>query len=161
MKTRIILLALTGLLFFSGCSNDNETVETLKYPIEGLWIGTQTCDNDKIENSDNYYSLIVYEDGSILTKGKGADGRVYYASGTWTLSPDDNFTATITTLFFKGPPVTQVFTFHYSDSGVLTDGRWKDTVNGSQLGHFSTMKHVVVKSEKSEKKFLNSFLSQR
>lgn len=159
MKINIFLLTALCLLLFCGCNSDNKIVETIKYPIEGLWIGTQTCDNDHKESSDNFYSMVVYEDGSILTKGKGSDGNTYYATGSWSLSSNNLFTATITTLIFRGPPVTQAFTFTYSDSGVLTNGRWKDTLNGTQLGHFSTMRHIPVTKEKADNRIMNSFLS--
>src|SRR5690242_7575292 len=144
MKAKIILTVVISLLIFSACKKDTTTPapESPTYPIEGLWIGTQTVDNDPSATTDNYYSLVIYKDGSILTKGKGADGNTYYATGSWSLSPNNIFTATITTLLFNGPAVTQKFTFTFSDVGEMTDGRWEDTINGSQVGHFSTMKRV-------------------
>lgn len=145
MKSKLIVAAfICILLAASSCKKDSTTPAppSPKYPIEGLWIGTQTVDNDPTSTSDNYYSLVIYEDGSILTKGKGSDGNTYYASGTWSLSSSNIFTATITTILFNGPAVTQAFTFTFSDVGVMTDGKWKDTVNGTQVGHFSIMKRV-------------------
>lgn len=145
MKSKLIVPAfICILLAASSCKKDSTTPTppSPKYPIEGLWIGTQTVDNDPTSTSDNYYSLVIYENGSILTKGKGSDGNTYYASGTWSLSSSNIFTATITTLLFNGPAVTQAFTFTFSDVGLMTDGKWKDTVNGTQVGHFSIMKRV-------------------
>jgi len=145
MKSKLIAITLIALLLItSSCKKDSTTPAqvTPKYPIEGLWIGTQTVDNDPTSTSDNYYSLVIYEDGSILTKGKGSDGNTYYATGTWSLSSGNIFTATITTLLFNGPAVRQAFTFTFSDVGVMTDGKWQDTVNGTQVGHFSIMKRV-------------------
>ena len=158
MKPKIILLAVTCLLIFSGCNND-ATVETPKYPIEGLWIGSFTVDNDPSQSNTYFYSLSIFPDGSVLTKSLGADDNYYFNTGTWTLSPDSVFSATIVSINFPGPAVTENITAHYSDSGEMTNGKWTEIANGSQSGKFPTMKKLV-NSTKADKKYLNSFLSQ-
>jgi hypothetical protein len=158
MKTRIFLLAVIGLFIFSGC-NENTTVETAKCPIEGLWLGSFTVDNDPLHTDTYSYSFSIFPDGSVLTKSLGADGKDYFNTGTWRLSADSVFSATIVSINFPGPAVTENITAKYSASGVMTNGKWTEIANGSQSGKFSTMK-ALIKNTKDNKKYLNSFLSQ-
>lgn len=158
MKTRIILLAAIGLIIFSSC-NENTTVETPKYPIEGLWLGSFTVDNDPHHTDTYFYSFSIFPDGSVLTKSLGADGKYYFNTGTWRLSTDSVFSATIVSINFPGPAVTENITAHYSASGEMTNGKWNEIANGSQSGKFSTMKELI-NPTKEDKKYLNSFLSQ-
>ena len=158
MKTKIIFLAVIGLVVFSRCSKDNTIVETTTYPIEGLWLGSFTVDNAP-QPARYFYSFSIFPDGSVLTKSLGADGNYYFNTGTWTLSADSIFSATIVSINFPGPAVTENITANYSASGEMTNGKWTEIANGSQSGKFSTMKEII-KNTKAEKKFLHSFLSQ-
>jgi len=160
MKTKIILLAATCLLVFSACSKDSATVENDQYPIEGLWLGSFTVDNDPRQPDTYFYSFSIFPDGSLLTKSLGADGKYYFNTGTWRLSEDSVFSATIVSINYPGPAVTESITANYSASGEMTNGKWTEIANGAQSGKLSTMKEII-KSSKAEKKFLNSFLSQR
>lgn len=116
---------------------------TATYPIQGLWIGTYSQDGS---SGQSFYSFIVYPDGILVTRGKGFDGKYYYSSGTWNLSNDNIFTATIVSFVTPGPnPVTQSITAIYSTTGVLTNGTWKDVINTNSTplsGTFSTMQRV-------------------
>jgi hypothetical protein len=144
MRTKFILSALFAILLIaSSCEKqDNNPFSSTKYQVAGLWIGTYTVDNDKTAPGVYFYSYAVYPDGSILIKGLGADGNYYYSTGNWQLSGANLFTATITTLIFNGPPVTQTITANYSDNGKMTDGVWADIKNGVQKGKLSTMQRV-------------------
>ena len=157
MKIKFILTsALVAFLFISSCKKDvvtntvikqdtttiiqhDTTIATVVYPVEGLWIGTYTVNNDPTAPGVYFQSLSIYPDGSILTKGLGADGNYYYASGSWTLSGSNVFSATIISINFPGPPVTQVITATFSDTGKMTGGVLVDTQNGTQTETFSTL----------------------
>ena len=126
-------LTLVNLVFFinlSSCTKDNAVPTTTPtYPIEGLWIGTYNSDQVPSQG-DLYYSFIVKPDGSILTEGLGGDGNMYYARGTWTLTSDTVFAATIVTFVTPGPyPVTQSIKASFSKEGKLNNGTWEDTNN--------------------------------
>jgi len=83
----------------------------------------------------------VYPDGSILVKSLPADGHNYYSVGTWTLSDVNVFSATITTINFDGPQVTQTITANFLKTGEMTNGVWTDIKNGHQTGKL-VMKRV-------------------
>jgi hypothetical protein len=142
MKIKFFLPTLFAILLFASSCQKQDSSASATYQVAGLWIGTYTVNNDKTAPGVYFYSYAVYPDGSILTKGLGADGNYHYSSGNWQLSSTNVFTATITTLIFNGPPVTQTLTAIYSDKGKMTDGVWKDTKNGVQTGNFSTMQRV-------------------
>lgn len=143
MKTKLILACfLVTLLAFSGCKKDTSTPDPVSptYPIEGLWIGTFTVDNNPSQPGSYYYSYAIYPDGSVLVKSRPADGNNYYSTGTWTLSATNKFSATITTMNFSGPQVTQTITADFVNTGEMT-GVWNDTINASQTGKLS-MKRI-------------------
>lgn len=142
MRIKFFLPALFAILLFASSCQKQDSSASPKYQVAGLWIGTYTVNNDKTAPGVYFYSYAVYPDGSILTKGLGADGNYYYSTGNWKLSSTNVFTATITTLIFNGPAVTQTLTANYSDKGKMTDGVWADTKNGVQTGNFSTMQRV-------------------
>lgn len=108
-----------------------------------MWVGT-FCANGI--TGEAFYSLIIYPDGTLVTRGKGSDNNYYYSSGTWTLSSDNIFSGTIVSFVTPGPnPVTQTITAKFSNTGVLTNGIWKDVVNlngGMLTGTYPTMKRV-------------------
>lgn len=140
MKKILSVLVIT--LFLISCKKDCDT-PTPTYPIEGLWIGTYTVDNLPSQGS-LYYSFIIKPNGEVLTEGKGGDGVTYYAAGTWELT-DNTFTATYTSINFKGLPVQQSATATFSNTGTLTNGTWEDinNPNGPALsGKFSTFNRV-------------------
>ncbi len=144
MRVKFILLALFAILLFTtSCEKEKDDPTTSsKYRVEGLWIGTYTVDNDKTAPGVYFYSYSVYPDGTILIKGLGADGNYYYSTGNWQLSNTNVFTATVITVMFNGPAVTQTITANYSDTGKMTDGVWTDVKNGVQVGKLSTMQRV-------------------
>jgi hypothetical protein len=141
----LTIFAFASLLFqISSCKKADAQPTTI-YPIEGLWIGTYASPAVPSQGS-LFYSFVIYPDGTLLTKGKGGDGKYYYSSGTWTLSSNNIFSGTIVSFVTPGPhPVTQCITATYSNTGTLTNGTWKDTnnPNGTGLsGTFSTMQRV-------------------
>jgi hypothetical protein len=105
-------------------------------------LGTFTVNNDPSAAGVYFYSFSIFPDGSVLTESQGSDGNYYYNKGTWALSADTLFSATIDSINFPGPAVTENITATFSDSGVMKDGTWTESANGSQSGHFSTMQRV-------------------
>jgi hypothetical protein len=140
MKFKSILVAfLVTALAVTSCQKDSTPPppDTPKYPVEGLWIGTYTVDNNPSQSGVYNYSYSVYPDRSILVKGTGADGNTYFSTGQWTLSNANEFSATFTSMNFLGAQVTQAITANFSDSGKMTGGVWTDIENASQTGKFS------------------------
>lgn len=140
MRIKLILpLLLVTVFAFSSCQKDEATAPTPTptYPVEGLWIGTFTVDNNPSQSGIYYFSYTVYPDGSILVKTLASDGNNYYSPGKWTLSNSNEFSATFTSLNFSGLEVTQTVTANFSDTGKMTDGVWTDKKNANQTGKFS------------------------
>ena len=140
MKIKSILAVfLVAALAASSCKKDptSSTPATPTYPVQGLWTGTYTVDNNPSETGSYFFSYAVYPDGSILVKTLGADGNTYYSTGNWTLSNANEFSATFTTMNFNGAQVTQTITANFSDTGKMTSGIWNDLKNGGQTGKFS------------------------
>jgi len=133
----ILLLFLVTTFAVSSCQKDPVSPSATTYPVQGLWIGTYTVDNNPSQPSSYFYSFAVYPDGTILIKGVGADGITYYSTGSWKLSSTNEFSSTFTTLNFDGPQVTQTITVDFSDTGKMTNGVWTDIKNGTQTGKFS------------------------
>jgi len=116
---------------------------TPTYPIGGLWIGTYTV--DQLPSQPAYHaSLAIYPDGTVVAKGQGATGAYGYAAGTWTLSTSNILTTTVTTIGTGGQPITSVGTFTYSNTGTLTNGTWRETINpyGPLTGKYSTFQRI-------------------
>lgn len=140
MKIKSILAVfLVTVLAVSSCKKDStsSTPPTPIYPVQGLWTGTYTVDNNLSEAGSYFFSYAVYTNGSILVKTLGADGNTYYSAGNWTLSNANEFSATFTTMNFNGVQVTQTITANFSDTGKMTSGVWTDSKNGDQTGKFS------------------------
>lgn len=131
-------------LLFLSCEKNNDAV-TPTYSIQGLYIGTYTV-NQQPTQPPLAYSFIIYPDGTLSTKGKGANGKDAYSTGTWTLNANSVFTGTITQyLTTTATPITQSVTGTFSTSGEITNGTWTDVTNpyGPLLsGKFSTMLRV-------------------
>ena len=141
-------LAQTNVIHDTVKINIHDTVKYCPasvYPIQGLWVGTYSVDALPSQGQ-LFASLIIYPDGTIVTRTKGGDGKYYYASGTWNLSSSNVLTATI--VYFVTPgtnPVTQSITATFSSTGVLTLGTWKDVINTNSTplnGAFSEMQRV-------------------
>ncbi|HSN09760.1 MAG TPA: hypothetical protein VLS85_12030, partial [Hanamia sp.] len=127
MNIKFVLTAfLAAALTVSSCQKDSTspTPATTTYPVEGLWIGTFTVDNNPSQAGTYYFSYSVYPDNTILVKTRAADGNNYYSIGTWSLSNSNEFSATFTSTNFNGPQVTQGITANFSDSGKMTNGIW-------------------------------------
>src|SRR6478735_1151671 len=106
----MLLFAATSIIFqMSSCKKADAQINcpTPTYRIAGLWIGTYSV-NCIPEQGKLFYSLSIYPDGTLITKGEGGDGKYYYSSGTWTLSNNNIFSATVTTFVTAngGSPVT-------------------------------------------------------
>ena len=142
MKLRLpfTLLIACLMLSFASCKKD----KPIKYPIEGLWIGTYTVDRYP-DQKPLFYSFSVKPGGTILTESKGSDGISYYSEGTWALT-GNKFSFNITTITFKPLPIKQSGMLTFEDSGKMTDGTWQDTDNPyikpGNSGKFSTMNRV-------------------
>jgi hypothetical protein len=139
LKSTAITLLLISTLLIS-CKKDSEAPKTEPtYPITGVWIGTYT--QDQATAQSNYsYAYSIFPDGTILTKGGANDGLTHYASGTWTLTSDSLFSATIMTINVYETPITQNISAIFSSKGTLTNGVWANAVpiNGTTFsGKFS------------------------
>jgi hypothetical protein len=141
MKTKLLsLLLIYAVVLNFSCSKDKDNPT---YQVAGLWIGTYTV-TQLPQQQPLYYNFSVKPDGKILTEGVGADGKTYYAKGTWTLT-GNIFTATYTSINYNGSQVTQSATLTYDKSGNMTNGTWTDVINpngGSLSGAFNTMARV-------------------
>ena len=139
MKTvGIYLIALFSFVCLGSCKKDKPT-----YPVAGVYTGTYTVDNMPSQGS-LAYSMSVFPDGSITTKGKVSQGAEGFASGTWTIS-GNAFSATITAIGVSGDPIVQSIKATFSNQGTLSDGTWKDTHNpytAPLSGKFSLMQRV-------------------
>jgi hypothetical protein len=136
-----IIAVFLSIILLSSCTK--ESINT--YPIEGLWIGSYTVDGLPLQG-EHFYSLAVYPDGKVVTKSKAADGKDHFSSGTWAMSSNNIFSATITTVSPNSgsTAITQEITATYSKSGILTNGTWNDTVSPytKNKGKFSTFQRV-------------------
>jgi hypothetical protein len=129
--------------FLTSCKKDAEEPKGPTYPIAGLWIGTYT--QDQLSKQSSYaYSFSIYPDGTMLTKGAADDGSIHYSSGTWTLTSDSLFSATITTINVYETPVNQNISAIFSPKGTLTNGVWANSVpiNGTNFSGKFSLKRV-------------------
>jgi len=82
----LIVFSFAIILFQISCKKgalaDTKTPPTIK----GLWVGSYTVD-DQPGWGEQYFSLIIKPDGTMLTDSKGA-GQQHLAPGTWTLKND-------------------------------------------------------------------------
>ena len=115
------------------------------YPVAGLYTGTYSVNSNFNIPGQFDYSFTIYPNGSFITRTAQTGGTIF-ASGKWALSGNNVFTATSTSFYgSQGSPVTQVFTANFSNSGVLTNGVWRDSINTNSTplaGTFSTMQRV-------------------
>lgn len=143
MKLRsILLLFALAVTFMVACTKDNMPST---YPTAGLYLGTYTVDQFPAQGSQ-FFSIVLYADGSMITKGKGGDGSDLYGAGSYTIT-GSAFSATVNSFVksSQGVPVTQSITATYSNKGTLTNVSWKDTVNPfgtPNTGQMSTMQRV-------------------
>ncbi|MDO3640969.1 hypothetical protein [Mucilaginibacter sp. L3T2-6] len=82
----LIVFSFAIILFQISCKKgalaDTKTLPTIK----GLWVGSYTVD-DQPGWGEQYFSLIIKPDGTMVTDSKGA-GQQHLAPGTWTLNND-------------------------------------------------------------------------
>lgn len=140
MKRNTFLTLLAFVFALVSCKKDHPVI----YPVEGLWIGTYTVDQNP-NQSPLFYSFSVKPDGTILTESKGGDGVSYYSEGTWTLT-GDQFAFTIKTINVEPSPIKQSGKLTFHNSGKMTNGTWEDIENPytktGNKGKFSTMNRV-------------------
>lgn len=136
------------LLFQTSCKKDevaatnNTPCPTATYPISGLWTGTYSSNSSL--GTASFYSLTIYPDGTILTKGLISPGNYGYGTGTWTLN-GNTFSATTSNMaVLPGDVITQSMTATFSNTGTLTNATWHDTVNrwGLQSGILSNVVRI-------------------
>ena len=133
-KSVLTLFLLAGLFF--SCSKSDTTPTptpvTPTYAIEGLWIGTYTCDQLPSVGSQ-YFSYIIKPDGTMLWEGKASTDQ-YIAKGTWNLA-GTAFTSTVTNIYSTagGPTnITQTSTATFNDTTAkLNTGVWQNTTGGA------------------------------
>ena len=141
---KIIAATLTILLLsqITSCTKETTTTSTETYHVPGLWIGQYSTSG----TSGSYYSSYVfYPDGTLVQKNIGTPPAqtVIYATGNWSLA-DSTLTCNTTTLNYTSI-VSQNLKFTYSNTGILSNGTWKNTTADNGIfytGTFSTMKRV-------------------
>ncbi|MEP6675935.1 MAG: hypothetical protein ABJA78_12295 [Ferruginibacter sp.] len=146
----LTVFSATALLFqMTSCKKaDAQTAScpVATYQVAGLWTGTYSV-NSIPAQGQLFYSFVIYTDGTILTRGKGGDGKYYYSSGTWAVSGTNVFSATIISFVTPnaGLPITQSITGTYASNGTMSNLTWADTnnPNGPSLsGQYSSMQRV-------------------
>ena len=144
MKIKVFSLALMATLFLASCTKDDDDspAPDPTYPVEGLWVGTYKV-NELPAVGPLPYSFAFSPDHTVVTAGKGDDGKIYYAAGSWTMS-DSVITATYTTLNYGAYQVKQSSTLTYHNDGTITNGTWTDVENpaGHLSGTFQNLKRV-------------------
>ena len=130
MKKALCLVKFIVFVFFlvqiSSCKKDDTPVTTvLKYPIQGLWIGSYTVDGqDKL--GAQYFSFIIKPDGTIIADTKG-DNQQHLSIGTYTLNGTTlNCTFTCVYGIQSNIGVTETSTATWDKTGKLL-GTWKNT----------------------------------
>jgi hypothetical protein len=141
LRNLLLLFAFVGT-FVVACTKESMPST---YPTAGLYIGTYTVDQIPAQGTQ-FFSMVLYADGSMITKGKGGDGSDLYGAGTYTIT-GSAFSATVNSFVksAQGVPVTQSYTATYSNKGTLTNVSWKDTVNPfgtANTGKTSTLQRV-------------------
>ncbi len=108
----------------------NECTKNSTYPIQGLWIGTYTSDQQPGAGSQ-YYSYIIKPDGTMIYDAKASTNQ-YIAIGTWNLV-GTTFTTTYTNIWSTlGPTgVTQSATATFDNTGKLKNGTWQNAGGGA------------------------------
>lgn len=82
----LIVFSLSIILFQISCKKGALADPTPVTSIHGLWVGSYTVD-DQPGWGEQYFSLIIKPDGTMITDSKGA-GQQHLAPGTWTLKSD-------------------------------------------------------------------------
>ena len=129
------LLLTISLIPFTSCNKSNDT-PSAQHTIQGLWIG-----NAANASSSPFYALSIKPDGKI-TFETIASGQEQFGAGTWTLVGSD-FSANVTTLYgFQANIGTQqTLTAKFdSKSGVLSEGKYRNTSPANDSGTFSVTK---------------------
>lgn len=115
---------------------------TQSYPVSGPWEGTYIVTGRPGTFS---YSLILNQDGRIITEGRRDDGNLYYAVGTYTMN-GSKLTYTINPF---NTSYSQTATLTFSDEGKLTNGTWRYVNAPSMLsGTFPTMQRVNLEDKR-------------
>jgi len=122
--TKSILAFVLVSTSYKTCKKDSQESQKLKNELTGMWIGEYTVNN--LDQKPLFYSLSIYPNGTILTKGELGNGEISYSDGKWDLN-NNNFEATITTL--SPANIEQKITGIVSLQSGLTEVTWKDTKN--------------------------------
>lgn len=109
---------------YTTCKKDKEESQKLKNKVIGMWIGEYTVNN--LDQNPLFYSLSIYPNGTILTKGELGNGEISYSEGTWDIN-NKTFEATITT--FSTAKIEQKISGYVSQHSGLANVTWKDTRN--------------------------------
>ena len=135
MKKVLLFICITlSVAAFQSCNKHEISVPN--YPIDGLWIGTYDIVQAVESGGSFYYSFFIRKDDTLQAQGQGADGNTYYGLGTWDLTNDTLFSATLTTTNFSQQGVVQKISAIYDKKqGVLRNGR-VESVGGFFLGSF-------------------------
>ena len=118
-------------------TRDTIVVTNPKNPIVGLWVGMQQIDGAP-GAGEFYYTINLFADSTIIQHGNVQNGLAYSSSGTWSLSKDSIFTATIRPTEATQGSWTQHLSAKYSSKdGTLSNGIWSYTSGNTGSGTFS------------------------
>src|SRR5260221_13709527 len=116
-----------SLLCLVSCSKTVTPPVTNPNPITGLWAGTYQID-DAVYLGSYYYGFDIFADSTIIEQGGGTNGAIWTATGTWALSADSIFTATVTTTdLTRYSTIQTIRAVYHSKTGVLSNGTWSNT----------------------------------
>jgi hypothetical protein len=137
------IFVLFALSFAISCTKTTTPPVTSPNPIEGLWAGTYRID-DAAYLGSFYYGFDIFADSTIIEQGGGTNGAMWTATGTWALSADSIFTATVTTTdLIQYSTIQTIRAIYHSKTGVLSNGTWSNTGTGPHpTGTFSPLKRV-------------------
>jgi len=129
---------LAALFCMVSCTKSTPTPAANPNPIVGLWVGTFQI-GDAASLGSFYYSFNLFSDSTIVQQGGATSGLIYTASGTWSLSKDSAFSATVSnTDLTQGVWVQHLTAKYDSTAGTLSQGVWSFTSgHAPQTGTFS------------------------
>jgi hypothetical protein len=132
------------IVFFIFISTTSNSVWVKKNDkIIGNWDGKYHVDNLKSQGWLPY-GFVFSKDGSVITVGKGGDGKTYYATGYWNMTSNNILKCKIVTMNFSGKQVMQSITAEYSNKGnIIINGKWHDVNNQNGFGNSGIFSELV------------------
>ncbi len=144
-KNLLFSVTLASIFFMVSCSKSTPTppaVTPNPNPIVGLWVGAYQV-TDAAYRGTYYYAFNLFADSTIVQQGGDSNGVIWTAAGTWSLSADSAFTATVSSTDISQGSWTQRLTAKYdSSAGTLSNGAWRYISGGSSVTGTFLLKRV-------------------